>query len=280
MRYAPAPNIFFVHIPKNGGQSVRNAMREAAELSFAPLARDLNISDAEAEALAEKGTTHPRLGSIHPAHLPLWAMQAEFPECWKAFEAAKSFALTRDPRDRFLSALMQRLKEFRGAGAIRAEDPMVAQEARAVCDWLSTRPRHTDLEYIHFVRQVDFTDIDGTRLVDAVFPTSAMDAVSIWFRENGGIDLTVGHDHARRQPKPWARGVQPVARFAGRFLMPKALKRALHPLWMSSGVFSNAAGEYARVDLGKDVEDFIASHYAADAALHEEAKQNASKVRG
>jgi len=113
--------------------------------------------------------------------------------------------------------------------------------------------------------------------VNGVFPTSAMSEVSTWVKRSCGLDLQVGHDHARRQPKPWARTIQPMARFAGRYLMPKGIKRVLHPLWMSSGVFADAAKGYAHVDLGKDVEDFLATYYAGDFALHEAAKANARK---
>lgn len=272
MRYLAAQNLYFIHIPKNGGQSVRNAMARLAPLDFSPLAEDLGISPEEAQAVSEAGFEHPDLGSIHPAHLPLWALRDAFPASYRAFTNARSFALTRDPRDRFLSALIQRLKEFKGAGAIRADDPVVPQEARAVCDWLSGRDRVADLEYVHFIRQVDFTDLDGARAVGAVFPMNNAAAAAAWLVAAGGPELDITHDHARRQPKPWAKIIQPVARFAGRNLMPDALRRALHPLWMKSGVFSNAAATYATVSLGNDVEAFIAEHYAADAALHAEAQ--------
>lgn len=149
---------------------------------------------------------------------------------------------------------------------------MVAAEAHKVCDWIAGRPRHADLEYVHFIRQVDFTDLGGTRQVDAIFPMNDAPAAAAWLDGTGGPKLDIGHDHARRQPKAWARAIQPVARFAGRTLMPRVVKRALHPLWMKSGVFTNAASGYATVDLGSDVERFIAEHYAADRALHEEAR--------
>ncbi|MBY6005207.1 hypothetical protein KUV62_14885 [Salipiger bermudensis] len=276
MRYLPTHDLFFVHIPKNGGQSVRNAMVKAGTLSFAPLAEDLGIPPEQAAEAAESGIEHPELGMIHPAHLPLWVMAAYFPQSWQTFQSSHSLALTRDPRDRFFSALMQRLKEFRGAGQIRADDPMVAEEAARVCGWLDQRPRHADLEYVHFIRQQDFVDLDGTRMVNAVFPMNAMGAVAAWTEQACGFRLEVGHDHARRQPKAWAKRIQPVARFAGRKLMPRTVKRALHPLWMSSGVFANAAQGYRDVSLGDDTEAFIAQYYAADAALHAEAQAAAT----
>ncbi|MEP3441086.1 MAG: hypothetical protein ABJN72_06375 [Sulfitobacter sp.] len=278
MRYLSDQQFYFVHIPKNGGQSVRNAMARAGTLSFAPLAQDMGVDNDAAAALSEEGFDHPSLGKIHPAHLPLWALQDAFAASWAAFEQSTSLALTREPRARFMSALMQRLKEFRGAGAIRADDPQVAQEAAAVCEWLAARDRHADLDYVHFIRQVDFTDIDGTRRVDGVFPMARADIAAQWLGARTGLVLDITHDHARRQPKPWARAIQPVARFAGRNLMPRGLKRAMHPLWMKSGVFSDAAKGYDAVELGTDVEAFIKEYYAADAALHVSAQQAAAAL--
>ncbi len=277
MRYAPEPNLAFIHIPKNGGQSVRNALAEATQLSFAALAADLGVTEEEAATAMEADFDHPRSGRIKPSHMPLRLISEEFPASWSLFTGAHSFALTRAPRDRFISALMQRLKEFRNAGAIRADDPIVADEARTVCDWLAARPYHTDIDYIHFAQQVHFTDLNGKRVVSAVFPLSDTTALSHWIAAKTGLSVTVGHDHARRQPKPWARAIQPVARFSGRWLMPKAVKRALHPLWTKSGVFADAAKGYASVSLGEDVERFIKDYYAADAALHAEAKAHAAQ---
>lgn len=272
MRYLRDQAFYFVHIPKNGGQSVRNAMMRVAPLCFAPLATDLKVSEEEAARAAEHGWDDQKLGRIHPAHLPLWVLRDSFPASWQAFTNSRSIALTREPRDRFLSALMQRLKEFGGAGAIRAEDLMVAAEAKRVCDWLSGRQKHANLEYVHFIRQIDFTDLDGERRVNAIFPMNGAAAAAAWLSAQGGPTLEIGHDHARRQPKPWARILQPAARFAGRTLLPRQAKRALHPLWMKSGVFANAASEYGAVNLGADVEGFIKDYYAKDIALHDEAK--------
>ncbi|SDG96921.1 hypothetical protein [Alloyangia pacifica] len=277
MRFLPESNFLFVHIPKNGGQSVRNAMSHAGELSFAPLAEDLGISEDEAARTSESGYEHPVLGPIHPAHLPLWVMRDHFPACWKVLQASQSLALTRAPRERFISALMQRLREFGGAGAIRAEDDLVIHEATRVKEWLSEHPRVLGLEYIHFTPQVDFVNVDGVRQIDAIFPMSQMASAASWIEAHVGLHLSIGHDHARRQPKPWARALQPAARFAGRKLMPHAVKRRLHPLWMASGVFSNASKGYSAIDFGPEIEGFIAEYYAADADLHREAQANAAE---
>lgn len=278
MRYAPEYNVAFIHIPKNAGQSVRNALAAATPLSYAALADDLDISDADAAIAVERGMTHRRLGPIHPAHLPLHLLAEKLPVTWATLQGAHSFALTRAPRDRFISALMQRLKEFRGAGDIRAEDAVVRDEAKAVCDWLAARERFHDLSYIHFTRQTAFTDLAGQRVLKAVFPVDRMDALSAWLKAEAGLQIEIAHEHARRQPKPWARRIVPAARLAARTLMPRPVRRVLHPLWTGSKVFDNAASGYGKLDLGPEVEGFIADYYAGDAALHAEAQAAAKAV--
>jgi len=275
MKYLASRGLFFIHIPKCAGMSVRRALELPGEVDFSPVAADLGLTPAEAAEVTERGRgfDHPSLGRIHPAHLPLAALRDAMPATWATLTGARSFALTRPPRARFVSALMQRLKEFKDAGAIRTDDPAVAREAAHVCDWLATRSGpFTDIEYIHFARQVDFTDLDGARVVGALFPVTRTDALADWIAAETGLSMTIAHDHARRQPKGWAKGLQPAARFAGRRLMPRTIKRALHPIWTRSGAFADAAGGYGALDLGAEVEAFVADHYAADAALHAEAE--------
>lgn len=273
MKYLPRRNLFFVHIPKCAGMSVRAALTIEGEPSFGPIAEDLGLDEEEAERVTERGNgfDHPRLGLIHPAHLPLASVKAQMPRTWEALLAARSFGLTRDPRRRFISALLQRLKEFKDAGAIRADDPIVREEAERVCSWLDGRDIFTDIAYAHFIRQSDFGDVDGKRILTALFPIERTDALSRWVEETSGLQIEIERSHLRRQPKRWARGVQPVVRMVGRHMMPVAVKRMLHPLWVGSGVFANAANIYEKVDLGTDVEAFIDRYYAVDRDLHDEA---------
>lgn len=276
MRYLASHQLAFIHIPKNGGQSVRNALEAVAPISYDALAQDLGTEEVAARAAVESGFEHPRLGPIHPAHITLAALRRDFPACWQVLMTADSFALTREPRDRFISAVMQRTREFKDGHAMRASDPAIAQEAEEVAATLTENPTVWSREYIHFVRQIDFVELNGQRIVDAVFPVDAADAIATWVQSRTGLALNITRDHVRRQPKPWARAVMPVARFAGRTLMPAKVKRAVYGAWVKSAVFDNAGQSYQSVDLGSDVERFIQSHYEADAALHAQSMNQAA----
>jgi hypothetical protein len=280
MKYLPQRNLFFVHIPKNAGMSVRRALSVPGEDGWEPMATDLGLDEAEAARITERGNgfDHPVLGRIHPAHLPLPLIEAEMPRTWAALSGARSFGLTRPPRARFISALLQRLKEFKDAGAIRADDPQVAEEAARVCEWLDGRGPFTDIEYIHFARQTDYADSGGRRVLTQLFPVTATDALSRWIAAEAGLEIEITEYHSRRQPKRWAKAIQPVARFAARNMMPEGVRRALHPLWTGSRLFDNAAKGYGVVAFDDDVERFVDEHYAVDATLHAEAEKNAARL--
>ncbi len=279
MKYFPDHRLFFIHIPKCAGVSVSHALARVSRSDAGLLAEDLGVARA-ADALGLFRLDDPVLGPIHPAHVPLEFLQRHFPATWAALRRSRSFALTRDPRSRFLSALMQHLREFGDGGAVRADDPRVADDAARVCDWLDRRRSFADLEYIHFSRQVDYVDLDGERIADAIFPVDRTDKLESWLAREVGVQVSIAHRHVRRHPKTWARPIEPVARFVGRNLMPRGVKEKLHPTWISSGAFADAASLYDAVDLGTEVEQFLAHYYAADAALHAEAMARAGADSG
>lgn len=284
MKYLPKRGIFFIHVPKCAGMSVHKAL-DLDEASYEAFAEDIGVDVGEAARLAlsqrfatapvkrEGGFTLPNLGRVHPIHLPLVYIRSDLPRTWQALSSAPySFAMTRNPRDRFLSALMQRLKEFGDAGAIRADGPMVREEASRVSEWLAKRERFSDAEYAHFTRQADFVSLEGERVIKAVFPVDRTDALAAWLEDNTGLRIEIPRTHSHRQPKPWAQAVQPVARFVARRLLTRPVRKLLYPVWTGSGVFADARSSYAAVDLGDEVESFISEYYAADFALHDEAR--------
>lgn len=278
MLHIDSANLSFIHIPKNAGQSVRRAMAECGTLSFAAMAADLKVSEEHAAKLMEAGVDIAGLGTVQPEHVPLAFLESNFPASWDVLRGAKSFLLARPPRDRFFSALLQRMREYHGFGAIRADDPAVVEEALRICDWLNGRESFCDMQFIHFSRQADYADLRGERIIGAVFPIDRTDLAARWVERETGLSLDITHDHARREPVKWASSIQPAARFIGRKLLPLPIKRAIYPFWMNSGAFANAAGRYHDIDLGSDVEGFVEEYYACDAALYAEAARKAQAV--
>ncbi len=277
--YAKA-GLAFIHVPKNGGKSIRAALDAACPIDLEPTAADLGIPVGQliADYESGKGVVHPALGRVKIEHLPLAFWEEHFPRTWAAFTPLKSFVMLRDPRDRFFSAVLQRLGEYQDLKNLRADDPLVTAEAMRVSEWLAGRGAFCDIEYIHFTRQADYTGLRGKRVVDAIFPIARTDLAAEWVKRVSGLEIAVEHDHARREPKSWARAIQPAARFVGRRLIPPPVKRAIYPIWRGSGVFDDASKRYAEIRLDETVERFVAEYYAEDSMLYQESCTAAGKA--
>lgn len=270
MKYIDKSALFFIHIPKCAGTDIGKAMGAAARYPFEEMAADIGIPLAD---LDPARCFHPTLGLIAPTHIPLPFLESHFPRVWALFSGATSFALVREPRARFISALTQRLMEFKGTGAIRLDDDLVQREAAEVCEWLEARGSFCDLEYVHFTRQVDHITLNGEQRVDHVFPLERTDAMAAWLAREQGLPIEVTHHHARRQPRKWFTGLQPAVRILARNGLPKPVREAIYPLWMKSGLFAPAAKQYDGLAFASDVEAFIPRYYAADRVFYGQAQE-------
>jgi hypothetical protein len=135
--------------------------------------------DSYGGAFRRKGV-HPDLGSIHFAHIPLAFLHRHYPDEFRKLAEYASFALVRDPHDRFASATFQRLEEFGGVRKIHVASKVditldqALGEARHVIEWLTARESFCDLEYIHFSRQIDYVELNDKPIVANVFPLENM----------------------------------------------------------------------------------------------------------
>ena len=83
----------FVHIAKCAGSTIRQQLR--------------GIDDAQGRFY--RSIEHPVLGWINGNHIPLSVLQEHFPQDLAALRAVRSYTLTRDPMDRFISGVSQLL---------------------------------------------------------------------------------------------------------------------------------------------------------------------------
>lgn len=265
--------IAFVQIPKNGSKSIKRALTLSFGLDHAPTAQDLGWTEQQFEAAYAAGSQDylPAFGKNNLDHLPLSVCAQHLPATFAAFCDASSFALIRDPRRRFISALLQRMVQFGGLKDLQADDPAVRDEAEHVCQWLDGRATFVDMAYIHFARQIDYVDLEGVRIVDAIFPIGRTDLAEEWVAATTNGNFRVAQEHKRRAPKSWARPIVPLVRYLARKLVSRRLRRIAYPFWRGSRLFEDAAGRYDSLFLGERVERFIERYYAADFLLYEEA---------
>jgi hypothetical protein len=149
--------VAFIHIPKCAGTTVANQLKRLPNWRW-----DEGLID------------HPKLGQISPAHIPLVFLRDNYPDNFAKLSACESFALVRDPHDRFASAVFERIDWYLGVNRIEVTIDQALGEARRVIDWLCGRERFCDAEYIHFSRQVDYVALDGEQLVRHVYPVEEM----------------------------------------------------------------------------------------------------------
>ena len=272
--------IAFTQIPKNGTKSVCSALNASFGIDHSHIAADLGWSEDRYRHVYDNGPHYflDALGKNNLVHLPLQAWREHFPQTFAAFCSAHSFALVRRPRERFISAVMQRLGEVRGKQAVRVDDPIVCEEAVTVCAWLDQRGPFNDQPFIHFNRQIDYIDLDGERIVDAVFSIRHTHDAEAWIESKTGTQITIKREHVRREPKPAAKLLNPALRVIGRRLVPQSIRETVYPHWRNSKLFQSAFQRYDAVDLGAEVESFIAQHYAADFILYDEVEARGNQV--
>lgn len=151
-------NKVFIHIPKNAGTSVRNAL--------APLH---DGSDAFQKTWIQ---TH-KYGRLYAGHLPASILLELMPETFEVLNQATIYAIVRNPQERFFSAITQHCKEYREPWQYLADEQKIKllhyimKRLRETPENQGTLP--TDLT--HFIPQIDFLRFPNAKL--KLYPLSA-----------------------------------------------------------------------------------------------------------
>ncbi len=244
----------FIHVPKCAGTSVRQAV--------------LPYHDADSRFL-KAVERHPDLGEIDFRHLPLALLRQIDPEAFEKLKTYDSFALLRDPAQRFRSALAQRTKMYLGKEFAQLEPAEIRAEIDRVVDYLQGDPAVIAPEFIHFARQCDYVTMDGAQVVRHLYPIERLDLLGAALgRHIGTDDLRIGHANRTtvfRHPrlKHLLRGGSAAARRLLPAEMHEALRVRARRKLMKPGI---AAPVPAFDDAA--VQAFISSYYAADIALY------------
>lgn len=172
----------FVHIPKCAGTSVRQ-----------PLAEFNEWRSAGPPWLVE----HQELWLLDYGHIPLFTLRHYLNSDFDKVSGYWSFAVVRDPFDRFPSSVSQRLKMY-GGGAIQNQTTKnIKAEIQRSIDFLSRQPRHQHqlpAEYIHFQKQVDYVYLDGVQIVDSLYMVDEIGRLLQDVSVRTGVDFLVEDD--------------------------------------------------------------------------------------
>jgi len=272
LQYAQESGLLFIHIPKTAGLSVKEAMAPwSISLTEGAMAE---IDGDPASDKSEKFggyASHPLLGPIHLGHIPLIHLREYFPKTHAIHKRAKCFAILRNPKERFLSAISQNLREYRDVGASRISTQMLLDVGREMMNALPGLGKFADRQYIHFAPQSWFVEDEVEPLNVTYFTIDDMDGLARWMGEVAQRPISFGSRNTTVRPKAKFEKVHGalvgIGSWAPRWLRSAARTAILKlPFYQKS---SNAE-EFMFDD---EVEQFIREFYARDwhlyrAALH------------
>ncbi len=251
----------FVHIPKNGGSTIRD-----------------QLSDLDALNSAFHGKVHINgLGKQQKAHLPLAVIQDHFPEVFDLIAPLEKIVIAGDPIDRFLSAMSQRSGEVNKRFLNELSNEQLIDDFHLIIDHLERDTAMPAYEFRHFCRQKDFAYIDGQRFVEHINPLELMPELLLFLSERTGRRLdpnfhsnktvSIKNEHMKAyllRVKDAAKSILPT-----KFYGPMK-DFALRFFAQEGAVTAKTSLESA------GLQDFVRSFYASDFELLAYARENPS----
>jgi tetrahydromethanopterin S-methyltransferase subunit G len=244
----------FVHIPKCAGSSVR---------------QQIESLDDEA-GLFSRVKEHPVLGRMDFGHFTLPQLREHFPDHYAKVLRLESFAICRDPFDRFGSSVRQTLWMYDKRPMTLISPAEAAEITRRMIDDLDRSFDRLPAKYVFFEPQVSYVFDEGRQVVKRLYPIErTADFI-------GEISRRIGRplDPARRANQnvelrfKGLGGALFAVNAALRRLLPRgahaALKTQVLPLVTRS---QNAAEASGLLEL-PEVREFVQRRYAEDIALH------------
>lgn len=244
----------FIHIPKNGGTTVRRQMLQL---------HDIEASFAAAANLAG-------IGRVHLAHLPIRTIQEHFPEVYQILLTCQVFAVCRDPFSRFRSSVSQHFKLYKNIAIASLDEAELRSRILGLIDEIETSPDVLPIKLNHFIRQTEMLDDEMDvslfaleDLADMMERISARTGIPMRHdrKDNETISLRderlrkplslIAVELEKRLPSPAYQTLQKLAKRALQKPIPEKTEDIFH---------------------SPEIMDFVKTHYADDVKLHQSAK--------
>jgi hypothetical protein len=252
----------FVHIPKCAGTYVRNFLQPY---------------DETGGFFTAKVSNFPSLGKLNFVHMPLFVLREHFPAEYQKIRSYRSFALVRDPVQRFPSSMAEFLK-FKGRPIKHVETSELIAEVRAVVKILSEHDAKEALlphQFIHFQRQTDYVYDTGDRLVDNVYTVENVDDLLVDAGRILGRRLQPQQDAGWKNPNqsvvyryPWVRRLVEFARPAATRCLKPILPESAQT-WVRRRIYVPRQERFAEVFQSDEIKRFIEDYYKADLELYQ-----------
>lgn len=249
----------FMHIPKCAGTSIRRAL---APFDSSRLDGYFDFPDG---------------GRQHLHHLPLAMVKRHLPDIFSRIERYESYAVLREPRERFASALLQYLRSFRGLQLGGGELNQFQVQGRELCRRLAKAEAVREPELMHFLPQREFVVCDGAAVVRHLHCFDDLPRFTRALRQRHGVtlDLRLRANQGRTRNNPALDVFLSLSRQTMDRLLSSDGKQRLRGAWRSlSG--NSPKGLYRALYEDREVTRFVDDFYAGDAALYDGARADAS----
>ena len=247
----------FIHIPKCAGTSVREALRDFQEA---------------APQFLEKVGHHPVYGRIDFTHLPLNVLADIAPTSFEKLRTYETYAIVRDPMQRFQSAVSQHVKVYKKRGIAQFDRTELEAEINNVISYLLATPQVINPEFIHFSRQSDFVFFGEEQLIQNIYALDRLgDLAQAIAERTGTLSLTFGHENKTRIFR--YQSLKEIAQISNQHVkrfMPGPIHRWIRQ--SARGVMMKPRDKMILPAFRtKAVQTFVNEYYAKDYVLHHKA---------
>lgn len=250
-------NFVFMHIPKCGGSTVRLALKDINETPW-----------------KEPEFDHAELGHLHSTHLPLWMLNEYFPDVFRKVQVCNSFAVSREPMERFLSALTQKCRAFLGVSSGDITPQILAAAADDVIAYLENAPRQVDFEHMHFIPQHEFIYLDGVQVVKNIDVLGGFEKLDAFLRECG-LPLIQASERENESVEPSGKFLNAMIRLGRPLILPLLSDGLRGAVWRSlirMGVYRPVRNNlYDELLDNQQIVDFVRRFYAKDFEIYNQA---------
>lgn len=242
----------FMHIPKCAGSTVRNALAPFNSHRFGDY------------------FDYPDGGRQVFDHLPLADVRTHLPDVYKKIVAYESYAILREPRERFASALAQYLRSLQKLKLSRRSGTLFRQTALEVAAKLASAQERRAPELTFFQKQAAFVVVDGRRIVRHLYGFDELPRLSadLHLRHGIAVDLRERRNQARVEDGAAVRTLKRVGRPLYRQILSEE-RTARMRLALRTLTGNSPQRLYRQLFDDDAVRAFVDDYYAEDRVLYE-----------